>query len=84
MIVVVVVVVVIMITIMIIIMVLYGAFRYFSTSPHCDRELSPTRTLQWPGRNCVQITCNALTAYDVQHSMFPLAQRDSSAIKCDR
>ena len=31
------------------------------------RELSPTRTLKWPGRNHVQITCNTSSAYHVQH-----------------
>ena len=31
------------------------------------RELSPTRTLKWPRRNRVQITCNTLNAYHVQH-----------------
>ena len=28
---------------------------------------SPTRTLKWPGRNRVQITCNTSSAYHVQH-----------------
>ena len=32
------------------------------------RELSPTRTLKWPERSCVQITCNTLNAYHVQVS----------------
>ena len=31
--------------------------------PH---ESSPTRTLKWPGRNRVQITCNTSSAYHVQ------------------
>ena len=30
-------------------------------------ELSPTRTLKWPRRNRVQITCNTSSAYHVQH-----------------
>ena len=30
------------------------------------RELSPTRTLKWPGRNRVQISCNTSSAYHVQ------------------
>ena len=30
---------------------------------------SPTRTLKWPGRNRVQITCNTSSAYNVQHVM---------------
>ena len=35
------------------------------------RELSPTRTLKWPRRNCVQITCNTSSAYHVQHVVLP-------------
>ena len=31
--------------------------RFFTISTQ-GRELSPTRTLKWPGRNRVQITCN--------------------------
>ena len=34
------------------------------------RELSPTRTLKWPGRNRVQITCNTSSAYHVQVSCY--------------
>ena len=41
--------------------------RFFTiSSQRC--ELSPTRTLKWPGRNRVQITCNTLSAYHVQVS----------------
>ena len=32
-------------------------------------EPSPTRTLKWPGRNRVQITCNTSSAYHVQHAV---------------
>ena len=32
-----------------------------------SREPSPTCTLKWPGRNHVKITCNASSAYHVQH-----------------
>ena len=40
--------------------------RYFTISLlRC--ELSPTRTLKWPGRNRVQITCNTSSAHHVQH-----------------
>ena len=40
--------------------------RFFTiSSQRC--ELSPTRTLKWPRRNCVQITCNTSSAYHVQH-----------------
>ena len=31
------------------------------------RELSPTRTLKWPWRSRVQITCNTSSACHVQH-----------------
>ena len=48
------------------------------------RELSPTRTLKWPGRNRAQITCNTSRAYHVQHVVCHLVRRDSSAIKFDR
>ena len=34
------------------------------------RELSPTCTLKWPGRNRVQITCNTSNAYHVQVSCY--------------
>ena len=34
------------------------------------RKLSPTCTLKWPGRNCVQITCNTSSAYHVQVSCY--------------
>ena len=35
-----------------------------------QRELSLTRTLKWPGRNRVQITCNTSSAYHVQVSCY--------------
>ena len=41
-------------------------FEIFTISS-LRREPSPTRTLKWPGRNRVQITCNASSAYHVQH-----------------
>ena len=42
--------------------------RYFTISSlHC--EPSPTRMLKWPGRYHVQITCNTLSPYHVQHVM---------------
>ena len=40
--------------------------RFFTISSQ-RRELSPTRTLKWPRRNHVQITCNTSSAYHVQH-----------------
>ena len=59
--------------------------RFFTISSQ-RRELSPTRTLKWPGRNRVQITCNTSRAYHVQVSYVTchLVRRDSSAIKFDR
>ena len=39
----------------------------FLTISSLRRKLSPTRTLKWPGRNRVQITCNTSSAYHVQH-----------------
>ena len=53
----------------IIIIAFKGAIRDFLQSPH-SRELSPTRTLKWPGRNRVQITCNTSSAYHVQVSCY--------------
>ena len=41
--------------------------RFFFTISSLRREPSPTRTLRWPGRNRVQITCNTSSAYQVQH-----------------
>ena len=40
--------------------------RFFTISS-LRHELSRTRTLKWSGRNCVQITCNTLSACHVQH-----------------
>ena len=40
--------------------------RFFTISSQ-RRELSPTRTLKWPRRNRVQITCNTSSAYHVEH-----------------
>ena len=39
--------------------------RFFTISS-LRRELSPTRTLKWPERNRVQITCKTSSAYHVQ------------------
>ena len=43
--------------------------RFFTISSQL-REPFPTRTLKWPGRNRVQITCNTLSAYHVQVSCY--------------
>ena len=42
----------------------YSRFFTISSQRH---KLSPTRTLKWPRRNRVQITCNTSNAYHVQH-----------------
>ena len=55
---------------------------FFTTS--LRRELFTTRTLKWPGRSRVQITCNTSGAYHVQHVVCHVVQRDSSGIQFDR
>ena len=57
--------------------------RFFIISLLCS-EPSPTRTLKWPGRNFVQITCNTSSAYHMQHVACHIVRRDSSAIKFER
>ena len=57
--------------------------RFFTISS-LRRKLSPTRTLNWPGSNLVQITCNSQSAHHVQHVVCHLVRRDSSAIKIGR
>ena len=59
-------------------------FFFFLTISSLRRELFPTRTLKWPGRSHVQITCNTSSAYHVQHVVCHVVRRDSSAIKFDR
>ena len=44
-------------------------YSRFLTISSQHRKLSPTRTLKWPGRNRVQITCNTSSTYHVQHVM---------------
>ena len=56
-----------------------GAVWDFFTISSLRRELTLTRTLQWPGHNRVQITYNTSSAY-MQHVVCPLVRRDSSAI----
>ena len=62
-----------------------GAIREFSVSS-LRRELSPTRTLKWPERSGVQITCNTSSARHLQHALLRchVVRRDSSAIKYAR
>ena len=60
------------------------AIRDFFTISSLSRELSPTRTLKWPGRSRVQITCNTSGASHVQRVVCHVVRRDSSTIKFDR
>ena len=53
----------------------------FPTSCSLRHELTPTRTLKWPGRCRVQITCNTQSAHRVQHVVCHFLRRDGSAIK---
>ena len=55
-------------TSIIIIIAFKGAIREFSVSS-LRRELSATRTLKWPVRNRVQITCNISKARHLQHAV---------------
>ena len=45
----------------------YSGFFTISSQHH---KLSPTRTLKWPRRNRVQITCNTSSAFHVQVSCY--------------
>ena len=54
----------------VIIIAFKGAIRDFFTISSQRRELSPTCTLKWPGRNSVQITCNTSSVYHMQVSCF--------------
>ena len=44
-----------------------GANQDFFTISSLWCKPSPTRTLKWPGRNRVQITCNTSSDHHVQH-----------------
>ena len=58
--------------------------RFFFTISSLRHELSTTHMLKWPGHSHMQITCNTLNAYHVQHVMCHVVRRDSTAIKFDR
>ena len=58
-------VIIIMIIIIMIVIALKGTIRDILQSLRC--EPSPTSTLKWPGRDCVQIMCKTLSAYHMQH-----------------
>ena len=47
-------------------------------------ELSPTRTLKWPGRYREQITCNTSGAHHVRHVVRQTVRRDSSAVNIEK
>ena len=57
-------------TIIMTIIAFKGAIRDFFTISSQRRELSPTRTVKWSGRNRVQITCNTSSTYHVQVSCY--------------
>ena len=74
-----------MIIIIIIIIVFKGAIRDFFTISLQSRELSPTRTLKWPGA----IVCKSRATHRALitckcHVTCHLVRRNSSAIKSDR
>ena len=70
---------------MIIVILLIGAIRvcFFLTISSLRPELSPTRTLKWPGCNRMEVMCNTSGAHHV-HVMCHMVRRDTSAIKFDR
>ena len=53
--------------------------RFFFRISSLRHELSPTRTLKWPGRKCVQITCNTSSAYHVQHVVLRATRYEGTA-----
>ena len=57
--------------------------RFFTISS-LRLKLPPTCTPKWSGCKRVQITCNTLSAYHVQHVLCHLVRRDISAVKFDR
>ena len=52
--------------------------RFFTISSQ-RRELSPERTLKWPRRNRVQITCNTSSAYHVLHVVLRATRYEGTA-----
>ena len=52
-----------------------------NSSSSLRREPSSTRTLKWPGRSRVQISCNTSGAHHVQRAVCHVTRRDSSATK---
>ena len=73
-----------MIVIIVIIIIAFkGAIRDYYNLLTAPQTVSNTYA-QVARRNRVQITCNACSAYHVQHVACHVAWRDSSAIKFDR
>ena len=62
--------IIIMIIIIIIIIIIIVIIAFKGAISSLRREPSPTRTLKWPVRNRVQITCNTSSAYHVQVSCY--------------
>ena len=56
----------------------------FLTISSLRRELSPTRTLKWRGRNRVQITCNTSSTYHVQHVLRATWNEGTAQLLTDR
>ena len=56
---------------------------FFFTNSSLRWELSPSRTLKWPGRNRVQITCNTSSAYHAQHFVLRATWYEGPAINFD-
>ena len=69
----------ILIIITIIIIAFKGASRDFFAISSQRREPSPTRTLEWPRRNRVQITCNTSSACHVQHVVLRVTWYEGTA-----
>ena len=71
--VIVVIIIIIIIIVITIIIAFKGAIRDFAISS-LRREPSPTRKFKWPGRNRVQITCNAATWYEGTAQLLSLTE----------
>ena len=73
--------IIMMMMVMMMMIALKDAISRFFAISSLRRELSPIRTLKWPVRNRVQITCNTPGVHHVQHVMCHVVSRDSSATK---
>ena len=74
-----------MITMMMMMMMMINYNNFISialsrlTHAQLHRKPCPTRTLKWPPRNRVQITCNTSIAYHVQHVVLRATQDEGKA-----